>query len=62
MSKHVMEFLKQCASLKKPLPKYYFTSFLKEILNENLVALCELLAIEITKPQRSLYATLGRQA
>jgi hypothetical protein len=49
-------------ALKKPLPKYYFTKFLKNISNENLLTLCELLAIEIAKLQRRLYTTLGRRA
>jgi hypothetical protein len=57
-----MEFLKQCASLKKPLPKHYFTSLLKDLSNKNLVALCELLTIKIGKPKRRLYATPRRRA
>jgi hypothetical protein len=44
MFRHAMEFLKQCASLKKPLPKHYFISFLKYLSNEDLVTLCGLLA------------------
>lgn len=55
-------FFETMCKPKKPLLEYYFTSFLKNISNENLVALCELLTIEITKPQRKLYATLGKQA
>jgi hypothetical protein len=45
MFKHTMEFLKQLASLKKPLLEHYFTSLLKDLSNENLVTLCELLTI-----------------
>jgi len=55
-----MEFLKGRANLQKPLPDYYFISLLKDLSNEDLVALCELLAIEIVKPKRRLYATLGQ--
>ncbi len=44
MFRHIMEFLKHHTSLKKPLTKDYFTSFLKDLSNENLFALCGLLA------------------
>jgi hypothetical protein len=54
---HTMEFLKQCISLKKPLSKHYFTSIFKDLSNKNLVTLCELLATEIAKPKKRLYAT-----
>ncbi len=57
-----MKFLKQCASLKKPLPEHYFTNLLKDLSNEDLVALCGLLAIKIGKPKRKLYVTLRRRA
>jgi hypothetical protein len=60
MFNHVMEFLEQCASLKKPLPKHYFTSFLKDLLNKDLVALCGLLATIIGIPKTRLYVTLGK--
>jgi hypothetical protein len=46
-----MEFFKQCASLKKPLPKHYFTKILKGLSNEDLVAKCGLLATKIGKPK-----------
>ncbi len=49
-----MEFLKQQTSFKKPLPKHYFASFLKDLSNENLVALFELLTTKIGKPKRIL--------
>jgi hypothetical protein len=45
MFRHAMEFVKQHASLKKPLLEHYFTSLLKDLSNENSVALCELLTI-----------------
>jgi hypothetical protein len=54
MFKHVMEFLKQRTTLKKPLPKHYFASFLKDLSNENLVVLLELLATTIGKAKRRL--------
>jgi hypothetical protein len=57
-----MEFLKHHASFKKPLPEHYFISLNKDLSNEDLVALCELLATEIGKPKRRLYATPGRRA
>jgi hypothetical protein len=57
-----MEFLKQCASLQKPLPNHYITSFLKDLSNENLVALCGLLTTQIGKPKRRLYATPRKRA
>jgi hypothetical protein len=56
----MMEFLKQRVSLLKPLPKHYFTNFCKDLSNEELVTLCGLLVIEIEKPQKRLYAILGR--
>jgi hypothetical protein len=33
MFKHVVEFWKQCTSLKTPFPKHYFISILKDISN-----------------------------
>jgi hypothetical protein len=52
MFRHAMEFLKQYASLKKSLPKHYFTSLFKDLSNEDLVALCGLLATKIGKTQK----------
>jgi hypothetical protein len=52
MLKHMMEFSKQLTSLKNPLLEYYFTSFLKDLSNEDLVALRELLATEFAKPEK----------
>jgi len=54
MFKHMMEFLKQPTSLKKPLPKHYFVSFLKDLSNKNLVTLFELLTTRIEKPKNRL--------
>jgi hypothetical protein len=58
----VMDFLKQRTSLKKPFPKHYFISLFKDLPNKDLVALCGLLATQIGKPKRKLYATLRRRA
>jgi len=41
-----MEFFKQRATLKKSFLEHYFISFLKNLSNEVLVTLCELLAIK----------------
>jgi hypothetical protein len=38
-----MEFSKQRASLKKPLPKHYIISFRKDLSNKDFVTLCGLL-------------------
>jgi hypothetical protein len=40
--------------------KHYFISLLKNVSNEDLVALCELLSTKIAKPKKRLYETLGR--
>jgi hypothetical protein len=40
--------------LKKPFPKHYFVSSLKDLSNEDLITMFELLAIEIGKPKRRL--------
>jgi hypothetical protein len=53
MFKHVMELLKQRTSLKKPLPKHYFASFLKDLSNGDLTAQFELLTT-IGKHKRRL--------
>jgi len=50
MFKHAMEFLKQHTSLKTPPLEHYFINMLKDLFIENLVTLCELLGIEIGKP------------
>jgi hypothetical protein len=61
MFRHVMEFLKQHTSLKKPLLEHYFTSILKDLSNEHLVTLCELLVTKIAKLKRRLYASPWRR-
>jgi hypothetical protein len=62
MFKHAMEFLKQHASLKRPLPKHYFTSLLKDLSNEDLVAYVNNITTKFGKPKKRLYAIPGRQA
>jgi hypothetical protein len=47
MFKHAMEFLKQRASLKKPLLEQYFISFMKDSSNKDVITLFELLATSI---------------
>jgi hypothetical protein len=56
MLKHKMEFFKQWTSLKKSLLEHHFISFLKDLSNEDLVTLCELLTTKIANPQKKLYA------
>jgi hypothetical protein len=57
-----MEFSKQHASLKRPFPNHYFTNFLKDLLIEALVALCELLTTKIAKYSIRLYAIPSKWA
>jgi hypothetical protein len=60
MFKHVMKFLKQHENLKKPFLEHSVINFLKDLLTEDLVTLCELLVTEITKSPIKIYATLGK--
>jgi hypothetical protein len=39
MFTHAMNFFQEWASLKKPIPKLFFTSSLKDLLIEDLVTL-----------------------
>jgi len=39
MFTHAMDFFKKCVSLKKPIPKYFFTSLLNNMSTKDLVAL-----------------------
>ncbi len=50
----------KCTSLKKPIPKHFFTSLLQDLSTKNLVSLGNLLSTKFMKPSRWLYATLGR--
>ncbi len=51
MFKHMMEILKQHISFKKPFQEHNFISFLKDLSNEDLVALCGLLTTKFGKPK-----------
>jgi hypothetical protein len=51
MFKHVIEFLRQCTSLKKPPPKHYFTSFMKRLINKRLHRPMWIISNKIIKPQ-----------
>jgi hypothetical protein len=57
-----MDFFRECASLKKPIPKHFFTSLLNNLSTKDLVTLANLLSIKFMKPKRQLYATLGMQS
>ncbi len=46
MFTHAINFFKECASLKKPIPKHFFTSLLTNLSIEDLVTLGNLLSIE----------------
>jgi hypothetical protein len=47
-----MNFFKEHASLKKSIPKHFFTSLLNNLLTKDLVTLRNLLSIVFLKPQR----------
>ncbi len=50
MFTHVMDLFREHASLKKLVPKHFFTSLLNDLLIEDLVTLGNLLSIEFMKP------------
>jgi hypothetical protein len=45
MFTHAMDFFKEHTSLKKPIPKLFFTSLLSDLLTKDLVMLGNLLSI-----------------
>jgi hypothetical protein len=51
MFTHVMNFFKEHASLKKPIPKHFFTSLFNNLLIKDLITLGNMLSIEFLKPQ-----------
>jgi len=57
MFTHAMDFFKECFSMKKSIPKHFFTSLLSVLLTEDLVMLGNLLSTKFMKPKRQLYAT-----
>jgi hypothetical protein len=62
MFTHAMDFFKEWASLKKSIPKYFFTSLLNDLSTKNLVTCGNLLSTKFMKPKRHFYATLSKQA
>jgi hypothetical protein len=62
MFTHAMDFFQKHTSLKKPIPKHFFITLLKDLLMEDLLTFGNLLSTEFMDPNRGLYATLGRQA
>jgi hypothetical protein len=57
-----MDFLWEHESLKKLIPKHYFTSLLKDLSMGDLVTLGNLLSTKFMEPSRRLYATPSRRA
>jgi hypothetical protein len=62
MFTHVMDFFKECANFKMPIPEHFFTSLLNRLSTKDLLTLGNLLSIEFLNPWRSLYATPRKQA
>jgi hypothetical protein len=48
---HVMDFFKECVSLKKPILEHFFTSLLNNLSTEDLPTLGNLLSVEFMNPQ-----------
>ncbi len=61
MFTHAMDFFKECASLKKSIPKHVCTSLLNDLSTKDLVTLVNLLSTKFMKPKRQLYAILSRR-
>jgi hypothetical protein len=59
MFKHAMDFFKERTSLKKSIPKHFFSSLLSDLSIKDLVTFGNLLSTKFLKPQRQFYATLG---
>jgi hypothetical protein len=49
MFTHAMDFLKECASLKKSIPKHFFKNLLNNLLTKDLVTFGNLLSIKFLK-------------
>jgi len=62
MFTHAMDFFKKCVSLKKLIPKYFFTSLLNNLSTKDLLTLGNLLSIEFMNPRQQFYATPSIQA
>jgi len=52
MFTHAMNFFKECASLKKPILKHFFTSLLNNLSIEDLLTFGNLISIEFMNPRR----------
>jgi hypothetical protein len=61
MFTHAMDFFQDHASLKKPIPKHFFTSLLQDLLTKDLVSLGNFLSTKFMKPSRRLYVTPSKQ-
>ncbi len=59
MFTHAIDFLKEDASLKKPILEHFFTSLLSDLSTKDLVTFGNLLSTKFMKPRRQLFATLG---
>jgi hypothetical protein len=62
MFTHSMDVFKKPTSLNKLIPEYFFTRLLSDLSTKDLVMYNNLLSTKFMKPQRQLYATLGRWA
>jgi hypothetical protein len=49
MFTHAMDFFKERASLKKPIPEHFFTSLVNDLSTEDLVTLGNLLSTKFLK-------------
>jgi hypothetical protein len=57
MFTHAINIFEECTSLKKSIPKDFFTSLLNDLLTKDLVTFSNLVLVEFMKPKRGLYAT-----
>jgi hypothetical protein len=57
MFTHAMDFFKERTSLKKLIPKHFFTSLLNDLSIEDLITFGNLLSTIFLKPRRYFYAT-----
>jgi hypothetical protein len=53
MFTHAMDFFFKCTSLKKLIPKHFFTSLLNNLLTEDLITLENMLSTKFLKPKNS---------
>ncbi len=61
MFTHAMDFFKECVSLKKSIPKSFFTNLFSDLLTNDLVMFGNLFSTKFMKPRKQLYATLSKQ-